>query len=228
VLGPSADLRRAGEARFPVSATSIRRVLAEAKLEPAQRRGGPSWGKFLQAPAASVVACDFFTVESLLLPVRLVALRLMLRAVAGGLFHDAETWVRLVAATTHAAATIEGDTLEEERAAAASISALALTLMRGHIPNFHRWGPLRIPYERAAAQLDPLLEDVDEERIDRLSGELKAAFPALARLVQLNTTRAALARAQRTISEKACPSRRCAFRATASSSCASATYEARK
>jgi putative transposase len=43
---------------FRVSPTSIRRLLAEAKLEPAPRRDGPSWSEFLQAQAASIVACD--------------------------------------------------------------------------------------------------------------------------------------------------------------------------
>jgi putative transposase len=47
-----------------VSPTSIRRLLARAKLEPAPRRSGPSWRKFLQSQAASIVACDFFTVET--------------------------------------------------------------------------------------------------------------------------------------------------------------------
>jgi putative transposase len=50
-----------------VSPTSIRRLLARAGLEPAPRRGGPSWREFLRAQAAGVVACDFFTVESLFL-----------------------------------------------------------------------------------------------------------------------------------------------------------------
>jgi putative transposase len=50
-----------------VSPTSIRRLLAQAKLEPAPRRSGPSWREFLHAQAASIVACDFFTVESLFL-----------------------------------------------------------------------------------------------------------------------------------------------------------------
>jgi len=50
---------------FRVSPTSIRRLLTSAKLEPAPRRSGPSWREFLQAQAASIVACDFFTVESL-------------------------------------------------------------------------------------------------------------------------------------------------------------------
>jgi transposase InsO family protein len=49
------------------SPTSIRRVLARAQLPPAPRRAGPSWREFLQAQAASIVACDFFTVESVLL-----------------------------------------------------------------------------------------------------------------------------------------------------------------
>jgi putative transposase len=47
-----------------VSPTSIRRLLAQAKLGPAPRRSGPSWREFLRAQAASIVACDFFTVET--------------------------------------------------------------------------------------------------------------------------------------------------------------------
>jgi putative transposase len=50
-----------------VSPTSIRRLLARARLEPVPRRSGPSWREFLRAQAASIVACDFFTVESLFL-----------------------------------------------------------------------------------------------------------------------------------------------------------------
>jgi putative transposase len=52
---------------FVVSATSIRRLLARAGLEPAPRRGGPSWREFLRSQAASIIACDFFTVETMLL-----------------------------------------------------------------------------------------------------------------------------------------------------------------
>jgi putative transposase len=37
------------------------------KLEPAPRRAGPSWREFLRAQAASIVACDFLTVESVFL-----------------------------------------------------------------------------------------------------------------------------------------------------------------
>jgi putative transposase len=52
---------------FRASPTSIRRLLAQARLEPAPRRSGPSWLEFLRAQATSIVACDFFTVESLFL-----------------------------------------------------------------------------------------------------------------------------------------------------------------
>jgi transposase InsO family protein len=50
-----------------VSSTSVRRLLARAKLKPAPRRTGPNWREFLRAQAASIVACDFFTVETVFL-----------------------------------------------------------------------------------------------------------------------------------------------------------------
>src|SRR5216117_1529975 len=46
---------------FRVSPTSIRRLFAQARLEPAPRRAGPSWREFLRTQAASIVACDFFS-----------------------------------------------------------------------------------------------------------------------------------------------------------------------
>jgi putative transposase len=52
---------------FRVSPTSIRRLLAQARLEPAPRRAGPSWRQFLRSQAAGIIACDFFTVETVML-----------------------------------------------------------------------------------------------------------------------------------------------------------------
>jgi putative transposase len=49
-----------------VSPTTIRRLLARAGVGPAPRRSGPSWREFLRAQA-SIIACDFFPVESVLL-----------------------------------------------------------------------------------------------------------------------------------------------------------------
>jgi len=50
-----------------VSPTTVRRLLARAGLGPAPRRSGPGWRDFLRTQAPSIVACDFFTVESVLL-----------------------------------------------------------------------------------------------------------------------------------------------------------------
>jgi putative transposase len=47
-----------------VSATSVRKVLLEAGLQPAPERGRSSWRGFLRAQAASMLACDFLTVET--------------------------------------------------------------------------------------------------------------------------------------------------------------------
>ena len=45
-----------------VSATSVRRILRRHRISPAPRRGGPTWSQFLQA--GGLLACDFFTVET--------------------------------------------------------------------------------------------------------------------------------------------------------------------
>jgi putative transposase len=51
-----------------VSPSTIRRLLLAAGLEPAPRRNGPNWREFLrQQGAASTLACDFFTVETITL-----------------------------------------------------------------------------------------------------------------------------------------------------------------
>jgi hypothetical protein len=50
-----------------VSATTIRAILRRAGLGPAPRRGGPTWRQFLAAQAKGIVACDFFTVETVFL-----------------------------------------------------------------------------------------------------------------------------------------------------------------
>jgi putative transposase len=48
-----------------VSPSTVRRLLLAAGLKPAPRRGGPSWREFLRQQAAVVLACDFFTVETI-------------------------------------------------------------------------------------------------------------------------------------------------------------------
>jgi putative transposase len=50
-----------------VSATSVRKVLLEAGLQPAPQRTQSSWRTFLRAQAASMLACDFLTIETVFL-----------------------------------------------------------------------------------------------------------------------------------------------------------------
>ncbi len=47
-----------------VSATTVRAILRRAGVPPAGARAGPCWREFLHAHAQSLIACDFFTVET--------------------------------------------------------------------------------------------------------------------------------------------------------------------
>ena len=47
-----------------VSETSVRNLLRCAGIEPAPRRSGPTWRAFIRQQAASMIATDFFSVES--------------------------------------------------------------------------------------------------------------------------------------------------------------------
>jgi hypothetical protein len=60
-------LRIAGELRklgMKVSATSVRNILTNAGVPPARQRDSQSWRSFLRAHAESILACDFFTVDT--------------------------------------------------------------------------------------------------------------------------------------------------------------------
>jgi putative transposase len=58
------ELRKLGHT---LSASTIRRLVRKKRLPPAPRRGGMAWGEFIRAHAATVLACDFFTVDTVLL-----------------------------------------------------------------------------------------------------------------------------------------------------------------
>ena len=55
------ELRKLG---IRVGATTIRAILRAAGVGPSPRRDGPSWSEFLRAHAQGIIACDFFTVET--------------------------------------------------------------------------------------------------------------------------------------------------------------------
>lgn len=60
-------LRIQGELRglgIRISATTVRRVLARAGLDPSGRRFGQSWPSFLRSQAAGILATDFLTVDT--------------------------------------------------------------------------------------------------------------------------------------------------------------------
>jgi len=50
--------------RNVVSATTVRNVLRSEQLSPAGTRRGMSWREFLRAQAKSLMAVDFFTVDT--------------------------------------------------------------------------------------------------------------------------------------------------------------------
>ena len=58
------ELQRLG---VHVSATAIRTTLRRHGLDPAPRRASGSWQVFLRQQAAGIVACDFFTVDTVFL-----------------------------------------------------------------------------------------------------------------------------------------------------------------
>jgi hypothetical protein len=47
-----------------VSATTVKKIRREEQLGPAGKRRGPAWREFLRAQAASLIAVDFFTVDT--------------------------------------------------------------------------------------------------------------------------------------------------------------------
>jgi transposase len=47
-----------------ISATSVRKLLTDAGLGPAGQRGRPSWRELIRSQAQSMIACDFFTVDT--------------------------------------------------------------------------------------------------------------------------------------------------------------------
>lgn len=52
---------------YPVAASTVWKILNQAGVDPAPRRSGPTWRQFLTAQADAILACDFFTVDTVLL-----------------------------------------------------------------------------------------------------------------------------------------------------------------
>jgi hypothetical protein len=88
------ELRKLG---IRVGATTIRTLLRRRGLGPAPRCCGPSWAQFLTAQAEGIVACDFFTVETIRLKTLYVLFFIQLstrRVVAAGVTANPDSaWV---------------------------------------------------------------------------------------------------------------------------------------
>ncbi|MER5915804.1 integrase core domain-containing protein [Streptomyces sp. NPDC001982] len=48
---------------YPVGSTTVWEILTAAGIDPAPRRGGPTWREFLTAQAEGVIACDFVHID---------------------------------------------------------------------------------------------------------------------------------------------------------------------
>jgi transposase InsO family protein len=82
---------------YRVSATAIRSLLRRHGVPPAPRRAAVSWRAFLRAHAQGVLACDFFTVETIRLQTLFVLFFIELQTrrvfVAGCTEHPSAAWV---------------------------------------------------------------------------------------------------------------------------------------
>lgn len=52
---------------YQIAASTVWKILHQAGVDPAPRRSGPTWRQFLTAQAESMIACDFFTVDTVFL-----------------------------------------------------------------------------------------------------------------------------------------------------------------
>jgi transposase InsO family protein len=50
-----------------IAASSVWAILKRYEIEPSPRRTGPTWAEFLSAQAKGLIACDFFSVDTVLL-----------------------------------------------------------------------------------------------------------------------------------------------------------------
>jgi putative transposase len=82
---------------YQVAASTIWNILHRAGVDPAPRRSGPTWKQFLTAQARTMLSCDFFTVDTVLLKRIYVLFFVQIATrqvhVAGVTAHPTGSWV---------------------------------------------------------------------------------------------------------------------------------------
>jgi transposase InsO family protein len=82
---------------YRVAASTVWKILRQGGVDPAPRRSGPTWKQFLTAQAHTILACDFFTVDTVLLQRIYVLFFLELATrrvhIAGVTAHPTGAWV---------------------------------------------------------------------------------------------------------------------------------------
>jgi transposase InsO family protein len=76
---------------YQIAASTVWEILTAAGVDPAPRRAGPTWRQFLAAQAQGIIACDFFTVDTVLLVFIEHGTRRL--QVAGATVHPTGAWV---------------------------------------------------------------------------------------------------------------------------------------
>ncbi|MGW3811761.1 helix-turn-helix domain-containing protein [Micromonospora sp. NPDC005113] len=88
------ELARLG---YRLAASTVWKILHQAGVDPAPRRTGPTWKQFLTAQARTILACDFFTVDTVFLKRIYVLFFIELATrhvhVVGVTAHPTGTWV---------------------------------------------------------------------------------------------------------------------------------------
>jgi hypothetical protein len=102
---------------------------------------------------------------------RLLALRLILRGASASYWDESQAWAPVVAKATNALDG-PGQVRGEERAAIASLAAVALATLRSQVPRFSVHDPLHILYDSARQTVTPLLDAIDPGLVTRYASEL--------------------------------------------------------
>ena len=80
-----------------IAASTVWKILHQAGVDPAPRRSGPTWKQFLTGQSHTILACDFFTVDTVFLKRIYVLFFIELASrqfhVAGVTAHPTGTWV---------------------------------------------------------------------------------------------------------------------------------------